>query len=72
MYLNKKITLGSRVIEENSKPYLIAEIGVNHEGSMDTAKYLIDLAKEEELMRLNFKLIKLKILLQKIHLHIGI
>ena len=46
MYPNKKIKLGSRVIEENSKPYLIAEIGVNHEGSIDTAKYLIDLAKE--------------------------
>ncbi len=27
-------------------PYLIAEAGVNHEGSLDTAKRLIDLAKE--------------------------
>ncbi|MDY7029045.1 MAG: N-acetylneuraminate synthase family protein, partial [Spirochaetota bacterium] len=27
-------------------PYIIAEIGVNHEGSMDKAKELIDLAKE--------------------------
>ena len=30
----------------NKKPYIIAEIGVNQEGSIDTAKKLIDLAKE--------------------------
>lgn len=28
-----------------SKPYIIAEVGVNHEGSIDTAKRLIDEAK---------------------------
>ena len=28
------------------KPYIIAEIGVNHEGSMKTAKRLVDEAKE--------------------------
>ncbi len=28
------------------KPYVIAEIGVNHEGSMETAKRLVDEAKE--------------------------
>jgi len=40
------IQLGSRVINSESKPYIIAEIGVNHEGSLDLAKKLIDLAKE--------------------------
>lgn len=30
---------------ESADPYIIAEIGVNHEGSLDTAKKLIDLAK---------------------------
>lgn len=30
----------------NSDPYIIAEIGVNHEGNMEKAKELIDLAKE--------------------------
>ena len=39
------IQLGSRVITEHSLPYVIAEIGVNHEGSMDLAKRLIDLAR---------------------------
>ena len=28
------------------RPYIIAEAGVNHEGSMETAKRLIDKAKE--------------------------
>jgi len=28
------------------KPYIIAEVGVNHEGSMELAKRLVDEAKE--------------------------
>lgn len=32
--------------QEIVRPYIIAEAGVNHEGSMDTAKRLIDEAKE--------------------------
>ncbi len=40
------IKLGSRVIDSGSKPYVIAEIGVNHEGSLDQAKRLIDQAKK--------------------------
>lgn len=40
MKLNNIIAKTSRV------PYIIAEIGVNHEGSLDQAKRLIELAKE--------------------------
>lgn len=40
------INLGSRTITQKSKPYIIAEIGVNHEGSMQQAKRLIELARE--------------------------
>ena len=40
------INLGSRKINRKSSPYIIAEIGVNHEGSIEKAKLLIDLAKE--------------------------
>lgn len=40
------ITLGRRQITPISRPYIIAEIGVNHEGSIDQARRLIDLAKE--------------------------
>jgi len=42
----KSIKLGERIIYPDSRPYIIAEIGVNHEGSMDKAKKLVDLAKE--------------------------
>ncbi len=42
----REIRLGSRTINADSQPYIIAEIGVNHEGSMETAKRLIDLAKD--------------------------
>jgi len=41
----KKIKLGERILYPNSKPYIIAEIGVNHEGSIEQAKKLIELAK---------------------------
>lgn len=44
--MHNSIDLGSRVITSRSKPYVIAEIGVNHEGSMDQAKRLIDQAKQ--------------------------
>jgi len=40
------IKLGNRVIEETTSPYIIAEIGVNHEGSLEKAKGLIELAHE--------------------------
>lgn len=42
----REIQLGSRRVTDDSPPYVIAEIGVNHEGSMDLARRLIDLAKE--------------------------
>lgn len=44
--MNKTIILGGKVVTEKSKPYIIAEIGVNHEGSMDQAKRLIEQAKQ--------------------------
>ncbi len=38
-----------KIIEKNyKKPFLIAEIGINHNGSINNAKKLIDLAKECE------------------------
>lgn len=41
-----EIKLGSRIVSSNTLPYIIAEIGVNHEGSIDQARRLIDLAKQ--------------------------
>ena len=42
----KSIKLGRRIINEKSKPYFIAEIGVNHENSIKKAKKLIRIAKQ--------------------------
>ncbi len=41
---NKIIKLGDYVIDETSEPYLIAEIGINHNGDLQIAKKLIDAA----------------------------
>jgi len=40
------VQLGSKTIQPGSRPYLIAEIGVNHEGCIDQAIELVRLAKE--------------------------
>ncbi len=43
---NCSIKLGQNEINKYSLPYIIAEIGVNHEADFDTALRLVDLAKE--------------------------
>ena len=40
------IKLGSTTVTPTGRPYVIAEIGVNHEGSLPTAKQLIELAHQ--------------------------
>jgi sialic acid synthase SpsE len=45
MILMPRLTIGTRTLDEHSEPYVIAEIGVNHEGSMEKALELIGLAK---------------------------
>jgi sialic acid synthase SpsE len=44
--MTKLIKIGDRLISERGRPYIIAEIGVNHGGSMEQAKRLIELAKK--------------------------
>lgn len=39
---NKEICLGDYLVTETSQPYLIAEIGINHNGDMQIAKKLLD------------------------------
>ena len=41
---NKEIKLGGYVVNESSFPYIIAEIGINHNGDIQIAKKLIDAA----------------------------
>ncbi|MHC4637937.1 MAG: N-acetylneuraminate synthase family protein [Planctomycetota bacterium] len=40
----KSIVLGNRLIGDNQPPFMIAEIGINHNGDMQIAKKLIDAA----------------------------
>lgn len=40
------IDIGRRRVGDDTAPYIIAEIGVNHEGSLATAKELVELAGE--------------------------
>ncbi len=41
---NKTIKLGNYIVNENSAPYMIAEIGINHNGDIQIAKKLMDAA----------------------------
>ena len=45
LYTVKKLNLGSRLIGPGEPPYIIAEIGSNHNGDLQTCKKLIDSAK---------------------------
>ena len=47
------------------KPYMIAEAGVNHEGSIDTAKRLIDEAKEGGAHAIKFQTYKAETIASK-------
>lgn len=40
----KEIIIGSRIISNNNPPLVIAEIGINHEGSLKTAYEMVDAA----------------------------
>ena len=42
MIFNKQIQIGKYTINNTTPTFIIAEAGVNHEGSMDLAKRLID------------------------------
>ena len=69
---NNNITIGSWNYTQSKKPYIIAEIGVNHEGSLSLAKELIDQAKEGGANAAKFQTYKAEVLLLKTHLHIDL
>ena len=43
--MNSFIEISGRKIGEDYKPLVIAEIGINHEGSLSVAKQMVDAAK---------------------------
>src|SRR3990170_5479482 len=42
----KKVKIGDKLVGEGEPTFIVAEIGVNHNGSIDIAKKLIDAAKD--------------------------
>jgi sialic acid synthase SpsE/protoporphyrinogen oxidase len=44
--LNSKVKLGSKLVGDGEKPFIIAEAGLNHNGDLNLAKQLIDEAKK--------------------------
>ena len=65
MIMNNQITIGKRCIGQDNAPYIIAEVGVNHEGSMKRAKELIDLAKRGGADAVKFQTYKAETLASK-------
>lgn len=43
----REIVIGNKTIKNYSEPYIIAEIGANHNGDINLAKEMIDIAKEK-------------------------
>jgi N-acetylneuraminate synthase len=65
MKLHDLLNTGIDKLNPIVKPYIIAEIGVNHEGSMKTAKQLIDEAKEGGAHAVKFQSYKAETLASK-------
>ena len=54
----EKIRIGNRIVGEEEPCFIIAEAGVNHNGSVEMAKKLIDTAKEAEVDAVKFQTFK--------------
>src|SRR3972149_10439512 len=43
--MKRELKLGKRLVGDNHPTYIVGEIGINHNGEIEIAKQLIDLAK---------------------------
>jgi N-acetylneuraminate synthase len=59
---DERIRIGSRVVDEDAPAFVIAEIGNNHNGSLELAKRLVDAAVEAEADCAKFQMRNLKTL----------
>jgi N-acetylneuraminate synthase len=62
---NRSFNMGSRVIEHEGSPYFIADIGANHNGSLEKAKDLIYLAAESGAHAAKFQHFKAETIVSK-------
>ena len=60
-----EIKIGSSTISENGKPYFIADIAANHDGDIERAYKLIELAKESGADAAKFQNFKAKTIVSK-------
>ncbi len=60
MNFTKEIKFGDQIISSNSPIYIIAEAGVNHNGNLEYAKQLIDIAVEAGANAVKFQNFKTK------------
>src|SRR5262249_20133297 len=51
----RTLTFGERVIGDNCPIYIVAEIGINHNGSLDVARRLIDAAADAKCDAVKFQ-----------------
>lgn len=58
MRFNKEILIGNKRITENSKTFVVAEVGVNHNGNLGIAKEMIDVAVDAEVDAVKFQTFK--------------
>ena len=50
--MTKIVRIGNKLIGDNHPCFIIAEIGINHNGSVDNAKKLIQIAFDQEQLRM--------------------
>nr|NQU94575.1 N-acetylneuraminate synthase [Bacteroidota bacterium] len=65
MKFNKKIKVGKYTISKDDPVFIIAEAGVNHNGNIDVAKQLIDVAVESGANAVKFQAFKTENLILK-------
>ena len=56
--VTKKVKIGDRLVGEGEPCFIIAEAGVNHNGDVNLAKKLIDVAKEAQVDAVKFQTFK--------------
>ena len=67
-----QMVIGDKIVSPHSLPYIIAEVGVNHEGSLAKAQELIELAHEGGADAVKFQTYKAESLASPIARRIGI